>query len=37
MKDSTKKALKTIATEVYRAVLEILIGVLLIYIESKYF
>ena len=37
MKETTKKALKTIACEVYRAIVEILIGVLLIYIESKYF
>lgn len=35
MKDTTKKALQTVAKEVYKAVVEILIGVLLIYI-SRY-
>ncbi len=35
MKAETKKALQTVAKEVYKAVSEILIGVLLIYI-SKY-
>ena len=35
MKDGKKKALKTIAEEVYKAVLEILIGVILLII-SKY-
>lgn len=35
MKDSTKKALKILLVEIYKAVLEILIGVLLIVI-SKY-
>lgn len=35
MKDTTKKALKTVAKEVYRAVVEILIGVLLIIINKR--
>ena len=35
MKDGTKKALKTIAEEVYKACIEILIGVILLII-SKY-
>ena len=34
MKETTKKALQTIATEVYKAVVEILIGVLLIVISK---
>lgn len=34
MKDGTKKALKTIAEEVYKAVLEILIGVILLIISK---
>lgn len=35
MKDDTKKALKTVALEVYKACVEILIGVILLII-SKY-
>lgn len=35
MKDSTKKALKILLVEIYKAVLEILIGVILLII-SKY-
>ena len=35
MKDGTKKTLKTIAEEVYKACIEILIGVILLII-SKY-
>ena len=34
MKDGKKKALKTIAEEVYKAVLEILIGVILLIISK---
>lgn len=34
MKDGTKKALKTIAEEVYKACIEILIGVILLIISK---